>query len=45
MFLRAKLRISEQKAKFIWAFSSESNFDEVKVTKNFKQISKLNIDF
>ncbi len=30
----AKLRINERKAKLVWAFPSESNFDGVKVTKN-----------
>jgi len=32
--LGAKLRKIERKAKLVWAFPSESNFDGVKVTKN-----------
>ena len=32
-FQRAKLRIFERKAKYIWAFLSASNFGEAKVYK------------
>jgi hypothetical protein len=33
--LGAKVRLSEQNAKFIWIFSSKSTFDEVKIIKKY----------
>ena len=32
VYTPAKVRLSEQKAKFIWTFSNESTFDEVRGT-------------